>query len=503
MSVRVRFAPSPTGYLHVGGVRTAIFNWLYARKHGGKFILRIDDTDLKRNREEAVQIILDGLKWAGLNWDEGPEVGGDYGPYYQSQRMDRYKAAADKLIAAGRAVWMKKEAGGPPPAWKIEKLKKAGKWDEDLAQASADPNPALYFKIHPGEPTDCDMMDAVWGKYHRPADMLHDYVLMRGDGSPTYNFASTIDDIDLKITHVIRGEDHLANTPKQIRLFEALGAPVPVFAHLPMIHNDKGEKISKRRDPVAVTLYQGCGLLPEGLFNFLTLLGWSPGEDRELMTKEEMINFFSLDRIKHAPAQFTLKRAGDLSPEATDEERVKWLAASLPGTKLEWMNHEYMKKLTMDDLYARVKPFLDKQNYGLEKFSETYIKAALLQERDRARTLLQLAQNVKLFFVRPTTLDPKAVEKVLNKNNGWANLEQVKMMLEGVKAAGEFNDAAKIHAKIEALATTLNAKMGDVAQPVRVALSGTMVSPPIDHTLVALGPDESLARINWTLSQKK
>ncbi|MCZ7645594.1 MAG: glutamate--tRNA ligase [Planctomycetota bacterium] len=544
MSVRVRFAPSPTGYLHVGGIRTAIFNYFFARKLGGVFVLRIDDTDIKRHHDEAVQVILDGLKWMGLEWDEGPEKGGAYGPYFQGQRFERYKAVAKQLEDAGRAYWAKKEAPKELPAWKIEKLKKAGKWDEDRAEAAADPNPALYFKFHPGEPKEVVFRDAVWGEYRRPAEMLDDYVILRGDGTPTYNFATVVDDIDMQISHVIRGEDHLANTPKQINLFEALGAPLPVFAHLPMIHNDKAQKISKRRDPVAVTLYRDAGILPEALFNFLALLGWSPGDDRELMSKDEMTAAFDLERIKHAPAQFALARKRDLAEDAGEAERVGWLHESLPGTKLEWMNGEYLKKLPVDELLERVFPFLVNAGYPLRKgtyaiftlphiegeseadkqvrFDEAlakaemepsifrtdtsgtdsnplenvivdgWLKRVLALEQERSRTLLGLAENVRLFFEPPKSYDSKAVAKFLEKNDGWAHLEAARALLG---AASDWSPAA-LEQALNAYAESKGAKFGAVAQPLRVALAGVPVSPPIHDTLALLGKDEALRRID-------
>lgn len=495
--VRVRFAPSPTGYLHVGGVRTAIFNWLFARKHGGVFILRIEDTDTKRNFEAANQVILDGMAWIGLDWDEGPGKGGPYGPYYSSLRFDRYKAAAEKLEKAGRAYWAKKESG-TLPAWKIEKMKKTGKWDEDLAQAAQDPNPALYFKIHPGEPQEVSFEDAVWGRYHRPADVLHDFVLLRGDGSPTYNLAVTVDDIEMDITHIIRGEEHMANTPKQIRLYEALGAPLPQFAHLPLIHNEKGEKLSKRRDPVAITLFKDCGFLPEALFNYLALLGWSPGDDREMLTKEELCAAFGFERIKQSPAQFTLNRKGALAPAASDAERAAWLGASLPGTKLEWMNGEYLKKLALEDLFKRAQPYLALCGYDLSAYPPAWVREVLKLEQERARTLAQLAGNVRLFFRAPESYDPKAVEKVLLKNAGMALLKETYAMLT---ALADWSP----HALEEALKTfgeAKSVKFASIAQPVRVALSGTTVSPPIHQTLALLGKAESLKRIERLLAQQ-
>jgi len=494
--VRVRFAPSPTGYLHVGGVRTAIFNWLFARHHKGSFVLRIDDTDVKRHIEEAVQVILDGMKWVGLDWDEGPGKEGAYGPYFQSQRMDLYREAAKKLEASGRAVWLKKERKGELPAWKIEKLKKAGKWDEELAKAQDDPRPALYFKLHQGDPAPIGFKDGVWGDYSVPPELLPDLVIMRADGTPTYNFASVVDDAAMKITHIVRGEDHLANTAKQIPIFEALGAPVPQFAHLPMIHNEKGQKISKRRDPVAVTLYQACGLLPEGVFNFLALLGWSPGDNREVLSKEELVASFGLDRINKSPAQFALKRKGDPAPDATDKERVQWLNASLPGSKIEWMSGEYLKRLSAGECLDAAKPFMKAAGYALEARDPEWLLGVVKLGQERARTLQQLADCVRLFFVAPTEYDEKAVAKFLKKKDGLSVLRTCRETLAGVDWHTE-----AIKAALEGLATQGELKFGAVAQPIRVALAGSAVSPPIHDTLFLLGKEESLRRMDAALEK--
>lgn len=493
-SVRVRFAPSPTGYLHVGGVRTAIFNWLFARRHGGTFVLRIDDTDVKRHIEEAVQVILDGMKWAGLDWDEGPEKGGAFGPYYQSQRMDIYRAAAERLVASGRAEWIKKERKGELPEWKIEKLKKAGKWDEDLAKAEEDPRPALYFKLHKGEPGPIGFKDAVWGEYSVPPELLPDLVILRADGTPTYNFATVVDDAAMEITHIIRGEDHLANTAKQIPIFEALGAPIPQFAHLPMIHNEKGQKISKRRDPVAVTLYQACGLVPEGFFNFLALLGWSPGDNREVLSREEMISMFSLERVNKSPAQFALKRKGDPAPDATDAQRVAWLNESLPGSKIEWMSGEYLKMMPAEQALAAARPFMMAAGYALDGRDPAWLLSVVKLGQERARTFKQMADAVRLFFVAPAGYDEKAVAKFLRKNDGLGVLKTVRERL-----AGTDWDGGKLKVALDDFAAERNLKLGDVAQPIRVALAGVAVSPPIHDTLWLLGKEESLRRLDEAL----
>ncbi len=523
-SVRVRFAPSPTGYLHVGGVRTALFNWLYARKTGGKFILRIEDTDVQRNKEEATQIIIDGLKWCGLNWDEGPDIGGPCAPYYQSQRMDRYKIVGDALEKAGLAYWAKKESGGGLPDWKIEKLKKQGKWDEEKAQAAADPNPALYLKVDLKGRTEIVFEDAVKGSIAKPAQTYQeedgvtakDFVILRGNGMPVYNFACVVDDVDMRISHVIRGDDHVENTFRQIFIYEAMAhiagtdavplAPkIPVFAHLPMIFNEEGKKISKRRDPVAITLYEACGLLPEAMINFEALLGWSPGNEHEVMPLEEIVREFSFDRIKSASAQFTLNRktpppvpAGGATTDAKVEAQiVEWLSECLKGSKLEWINGEYMRKLSAPELLSRVEPFLKKRGYDLAHHSPNWLKNVLQMEQERSKTLKQLAENVALFFRAPTALDPKAVEKVLKKNDGLALLSEMRAVLARLE---EWSGPALDFA-VKNFSETKGRKLGDVAQPLRVALSGTTVSPPIHDTLHLLGQAEALKRIDFALAQ--
>ncbi len=522
-TVRVRFAPSPTGYLHVGGVRTALFNWLYARKTGGKFILRIEDTDIQRNKEEATQIIINGLKWCGLHWDEGPDIGGPCAPYFQSQRMGHYKVVGDALEKAGLAYWAKKDSAGGLPEWKIEKLKKQGKWDEEKAQAAADPNPALYLKVDLNGRSEVVFEDAVKGTIAKPAATYQeedgvtgkDFVIMRGNGMPVYNFACVIDDVDMRISHVIRGDDHVENTFRQIFIYEALAklpegalpnAPkIPVFAHLPMIFNEEGKKISKRRDPVAITLYQACGLLPEAMINFEALLGWSPGNEHEVMPMEEIIREFSFDRIKSASAQFTLNRklpppvaaGGATTDPEVEAQIVEWLSECLKGSKLEWINGEYMRKLDAAELVKRVEPFLLKKGYDVSHHSPAWLKNVLQMEQERSKTLKQLAENVALFFNAPTKLEPKAVDKVLKKNDGIAVLQEMRGVLAGVEEwAGPALDNAVKH-----FAESKGKKLGDVAQPLRVALSGTTVSPPIHDTLHLLGQAECLRRIDFALTQ--
>jgi glutamyl-tRNA synthetase len=525
-TVRVRFAPSPTGYLHVGGVRTALFNWLYAKKTGGKFILRIEDTDIVRNKDDGIRIIMEGMKWCGLDWQEGPDIGGPFAPYCQSQRMDRYKQVAAELEKSGKAYWAKKDAGGPPPEWKIEKLKKQGKWDEEKAQAASDPNPALYLRVDLRGRSEMAFDDAVKGRMTKPAETYleaseaseeaagaestptvratRDFVIMRSNGMPVYNFACVVDDVDMLISHVIRGDDHVENTFRQMFIYEAWDKKLPVFAHLPMIFNEEGKKISKRRDPVAITLYQQCGLLAEAMINFEALLGWSPGEDREILPIDEIAREFSLDRIKTAAAQFTLNRkspppvsAGGSTTDAENEAQiVEWLSQCLVGSKLEWINGEYLKKLSPEELFRRVTPFLNKQGYDLAHRTPAWMEGVLKLEQERSKTLKQLAENVKLFFTAPMALDVKAVEKFLKKNDGLALLKETRELLAKIE---EWSGAALEHS-LNAFAESKTIKFGAIAQPLRVALAGVAVSPPIHETLYLLGQHETLSRIDNALA---
>jgi len=342
-----------------------------------------------------------------------------------------------------------------------------------------------------------------------------DFVIMRSNGMPVYNFACVIDDVDMHISHVIRGDDHVENTFRQIFIYESLAslndpavpaAPkVPVFAHLPMIFNEEGKKISKRRDPVAITLYQACGLLPEAMINFEALLGWSPGNEHEVMPMDEIVREFSFDRIKSASAQFTLNRktpppvpaGGATTDPEVEAQIVEWLSECLKGSKLEWINGEYMRKLDASELMKRVEPFLKKQGYDLAHHSPGWMKNVLMMEQERSKTLKQLAENVALFFKAPLKLDAKAIEKVLKKNDGLVLLKEMRATLA---AMDEWSGAALDEA-VKKFAETRGRKLGDVAQPLRVALSGTTVSPPIHDTLHLLGQAESLKRIDFAVTQ--
>lgn len=438
--VRVRFAPSPTGSLHIGGARTALFNYLYARASGGVFILRIEDTDQARNTPEALQTIFDGLKWLGIAWDEGP--------IHQSHRGARYREEADRLIAAGRAFRRDDPGKGTAVVFSIDR--EYIEWD-----------------------------DAVHGKIGRDISKDPDLVIIKSDGSPTYNFACVVDDADMTITHVIRGDDHVANTPKQISLYRALGKPIPRFAHIPLILNPDGSKMSKdykkkfpggkeETVPTALPAYKEMGVLPEAMVNFLSLLGWAPGDDREILSPEELRKIFTLERINNHGAQFNIE-------------------------KLHWMNGAYLRAKPLDELVRLTRPILAK-SFDLASFSEEKIREAVGQQHERIKTLSEIADLTRFVFAREIAYDPKAVDKILKKEGVGDNLRAAAEMLR----ASSF-DPATIEVDLQKLAEARNAKLKDIAQPLRVAVTGSTVSPPINETLHILGRETVLARIDAAL----
>jgi glutamyl-tRNA synthetase len=432
----VRFAPSPTGYLHIGGARTALFNYLLARHEKGVFVLRVDDTDMTRNTEESLHTIIDGMKWLGLDYDEGP--------HHQAERKARYVEAALELEKAGHAYWREDPEKGK----------------------------ALYFRIDRGR---VEWDDAVHGPSGMDTTNDPDLVILKSDGYPTYNFATVVDDHDFAITHVIRGDEHYSNTPKQVSLFRAFGWTPPVFAHVPLIYDPQGHKISKRKQydfPVTIEEARQMGYLPETFRNFIVLLGWSPGGDRELMTLDEMIGFFTLDRVGNTPARFLLD-------------------------KLRWMNGQYLRRKTMAELVAAARPFLEQAGYSLAGIAEDWMEALVGLYFERMETLAKFAQDVSFFFAEAVTLDPKAADEILRREGAKARLEQMRVVL----AALPTFDAAALHDAIHGVTIHLGCKMQDVAQPLRVAVTGTKVSPPIDKTLALLGREKTLARIDAALNQ--
>jgi glutamyl-tRNA synthetase len=469
---RVRFAPSPTGYLHVGGARTALFNWLYAKKTGGTFILRIEDTDKERSTESHTQVILDGLGWLGITWDEGPYFQGGYGA--------RHRADAEWLLAEGRAYrcFCTREeldaarAGADKTGAGFRYDGRCGRLSQ--AEIGARLAAGTPFSIRLRMPDEeIAWLDAVHARISFQGRDLDDFIILRSDGSPIYNLAVVSDDIEMRITHVIRGDDHISNTPKQIAIYRALGKPIPVFAHVPMILGNDGKKLSKRHGATAVGDYQHQGILPLAMRNFLALLGWSPGGDREILPEKEMIELFSLEGIQKKAAVFDL-------------------------TKLEWMNGQYLSALPAGDLLPPVRQHLVEMGVATDGRDLAPLVDAV---KARSRTLLDIANQVAVRIDRTRIArDPKGEQLVAKLGPAFgANLRLVHGALAAL-AAGEWTPAA-LEAALKALAERESRKLGDIMQPVRVALTGGTVSEPVNELLAVVGRDESLLRIQAAASQ--
>jgi glutamyl-tRNA synthetase len=462
MTVVTRFAPSPTGMLHVGGVRTALFSWLYARRTGGKFILRIEDTDRERSTEDAVRVILEGMTWLGLTADEGP--------YYQTQRFDRYRSVLADMLKAGtayRCYCTKQELDAlrEQQIARKEKPRYTG-----ICRARTEPRPGVDPVVRFRNPLDGTVVvqDLVHGPVTFQNAELDDLIIARADGTPTYNFSVVVDDMDMGITHVIRGDDHLNNTPRQMNMLHALGATLPAYAHVPMILGPDGAKLSKRHGAVSVLHYEEEGYLPEALLNYLVRLGWSHG-DQEVFTREEMIAAFDIHDVNKAASAF--------NPE-----------------KLLWLNQQHMVRAAP----AALVPYLSAQlrRIGVDSNDQALLEGVILAQRERAKTLKEMAHNSRFFFVERVEIDPKAAAKHLT-----ADARALLVVARAQLAALPEWTAAAIHTCINAFAASLQLGLGNVAQPLRVAVTGTAVSPPIDATLALLGRERALARIDAALKQ--
>ena len=425
MTIRVRFAPSPTGYLHVGGARTALFNWLYARHAGGQFLLRIEDTDKVRSTDEHTKVILDGLSWLGLDWDEEP--------VFQGGRVKRHQEIADKLLAAGKAYM---EEG------------------------------AIRFRLPPGE---IAWDDAVHGRISFQGEDIRDFIILRSDRTPIYNFAVVVDDVDMRITHVLRGDDHISNTPKQIALYHALGAALPVFGHVPMIHGPDGKKLSKRHGATAVGDYQHMGILPAAMRNFLVLLGWSPGGDREIMTLDDMIALFAFEGIQKKPAIFDM-------------------------TKLEWMNGQYLSASSAEQLYPLVAPQLEQLNLDGTKDA---VLRAIAAVKTRSRTTLDVAKQVAVRLdAKHVVFDEKAKKEIAK------DPARYKAALAASVAALKAADwtAEALERTLRTLAEQQGVAAGKVFQPIRIALTGGTVSEPVNELLYVIGKEGALRRLEQAVA---
>jgi len=483
--IRVRFAPSPTGMLHIGGARTALFNWLYARHYNGTFVLRIEDTDQVRSTEEAVNVILEGMKWLGLDWDEGPGKGGEYGPYYQMQRLHLYQKYAKQLLKDKEAYYCyctREELAESRE--KQSKEKKSLKYDrhclnlseEDKKRYEAEGRkPVIRLKIPARE---IAFNDLLRGEVTFDGGLLSDFVIMKSDGIPTYNYAVVIDDALMKITDVMRGDDHISNTPKQIVIYEALGFDVPKFAHIPMIMGEDHAKLSKRHGAASVMEYQKMGYMPEALVNYIAHLGWSPGNDREIFSVEEIAKEFSLDKISKHAAVFSME-------------------------KLNWFNSEYLKKMSIDQLTGLLLPYLKEVNYiteeelSPEKFE--WLKKIVNLMHGRFRNFSQFIEFTDYFFTDKINIEPKAFQTVLNKDGVTEILTVLKEKLLTVECWDESN----LEIVVRSVASSLQIKAGKIIHPTRASLTGKKIGPGLFELMVFLGKEKNIQRLEDALEKIK
>ena len=473
---RVRFAPSPTGYLHVGGARTALFNWLFARHHGGTFVLRIEDTDAERSSDEMVTGILDGLRWLGLDWDEGPDVGGPYAPYFQSGRLDRYRALAEHLVSEGVAYYCyctverlqreRDEAERRGSGWMYDRRCLA-LTPEQIAEFEATGAPrAIRFRVPPGE---TGFADRVRGSLTFDHAHIEDFVILRSDGHPTYHLSVVADDVDMRITLVIRGDDHISNTPKQLLLYRALAAEMPEFAHVPLILGPDKKRLSKRHGATSVTEYRREGFLPEAMVNFLALLGWSPGDGTEVLTRSELVDRFRLDGISGGNAVF--------NPE-----------------KLEWMNTQHLVRLSGTELLRRVEPLLGATEWWSPPSTiggRDWVARVVDLIKARVRRLPDLIDQLRPYVTEPIAYDEAAVAKHLAAPD---LADSVATLAASYAELGHF-DAAAAEAALRSIAAARGVKAATLIHATRVAVTGQAVSPGLFDVLEVLGRERTVRRL--------
>jgi glutamyl-tRNA synthetase len=477
---RVRFAPSPTGFLHIGGARTALFNWLFARHAGGTFVLRIEDTDVERSSQDMVDGILDGLRWLGLDWDEGPGVEGPVGPYFQSQRLDRYRAVADQLLTTGQAyrcfcrpedLKARREAaqaaGG---GWIYDRRCRGLAPDEVDARTAAGERSAVRFFVPEGSTT---FDDVVRGRIEVAHRTIEDFVILRSDGHPTYHLSVVADDAAMQISHVVRGDDHISNTPKHVLLFRALSAPVPAFAHVPLIMGPDRKRLSKRHGATAVGEYRAQGYLPEAMVNFLALLGWSPGDDRDVMTRDELVAAFALEGISGGNAIFDVE-------------------------KLEWFNQQHIGRLTASEILDRAAEDLAAAGLAVPASGpeRERIEHAVDLVKPRARKLRDVVDQLRPFVVDRVDRDPAAVEKHLSAPDLADHLTAWRVALDAVDPFAP----EPLEAALRSLAETRGIKAGALIHATRVAVTGQRVSPGIFEVLALVGRERVNRRIDETLA---
>lgn len=482
--VRVRFAPSPTGYLHIGGARTCLFNWLFAKSQGGKLVLRIEDTDQERLKEDSVSQIITSLKWLGLSWDEGPEVGGDKGPYYQSQRLDIYKKVCEQLVAQGKAYYcfctpedLEKDRE------RQRELKQPFRYSGTCRNLTAEQvkekiaNGEKYsvrFKLP--EQKNVVVHDLIHGDVTFTMDQFDDFVIMKTNGIPTYNFAVVVDDHAMNITHVLRAEEHLSNTPKQIFIYEALGYPVPKFGHMPMILAPDRSKLSKRHGATSVEEFRQQGYLPEAIVNYLTLLGWSPGNDQEIFTLPETLKQFDFAKMSKKAAVYDTK-------------------------KLTWLNGQYLSSLPIDNIVQAVIPFFKQAGYIDDKYLAEhgdYFTHLVDVVRVRVKTLQEVVEGAEYFFKPVTSYDPKGEAKHFTT----AGADILEKCIAALTALPDFT-LASTEAAYNKVAEEMGLSLGKVVHPTRLALTGRTVSPGLFDVMILLGKDETVKRLTQAVSYIK
>jgi len=481
MPPRVRFAPSPTGYLHVGGARTALFNWLYARRHGGTFILRIEDTDVERSSADMITGILSSMRWLGLTWDEGPDVGGPHAPYFQTERLDQYRAAAARLVDAGHAYYCycrpeelaakRSAAEAAGSAWTYDRTCHALSREEIANREAAGQPRAIRFFVPPGV---TQFTDLVRGHIAFAREHIEDFVILRSDGYPTYHLSVVVDDVAMEITQVVRGDDHISNTPKQVLLYEALGAPVPEFAHVPLILGPDKKRLSKRHGATSVGEYETQGYLPEAMINFLALLGWSPGGNQEVFSRDELIERFALDGISGGNAVFN-------------------------SEKLDWFNQQHIMRLPADEILRRLRPAIEAAGLWRDGFLTTdagWIARVINLLKPRAKKLADIVPAMIPFVSDRITYDEAAVNKHLRGEGVTEHLSAWRAVLQTMPNL----DPLETETALRKLAEARGIKPGVLIHATRVAVVGQAVSPGLFEVLELVGRDRVTERLGAAAS---
>jgi glutamyl-tRNA synthetase len=477
MSVRVRFAPSPTGYLHVGGARTALFNWLFARRHGGVFVLRIEDTDAERSSWEMVAGIVDGLRWLGLDWDEGPDVGGPHAPYFQSQRLETYRARGQALVQDGRAYSCyctpeelrrkRADAEARGEAWSYDRTCLTREPVEIARLEAAGAPKAVRFRVMPGQTS---FTDQVHGDITFDNANIEDFVILRSDGQPTYHLSVVVDDIDMAISHVVRGDDHISNTPKQVLLYEAFGKPVPKFAHVPLIMGPDKKRLSKRHGATSVTEYQRAGYLSDAMVNFLALLGWSPGGDREVLSRDELQSLFTLEGISGGNAVFNVE-------------------------KLDWFNQQHIARLPGQTLLTAMEPRLreaDLWRGASDGDDAVWILQVIELLKPRAKNLDHLVDEMRPFLVDDDALELDAAAAA--KHLTSAILPVLARLADTLEASASLDVSSAEHA-VRTTAERAGVKAAALIHATRVAVTGRAVSAGLFEVLTVMGAARVIRRI--------